>query len=100
MKHLICVLATAAVMFAAPAFAQQFDLVINGGRVMDPETMFDSIANVGTRSNLDQINKIASLLDEDLRQSAIGIGVGAAYMAIGLTTYEQFEVQKAAVMAG
>jgi N-acyl-D-amino-acid deacylase len=53
-----------------------------------------------TRSNLDQMNKIVSLLDEDLRQGAIGIGVGAAYMANGLTTYEQFEVQKAAARYG
>ncbi|WP_219932617.1 hypothetical protein [Microbulbifer sp. YPW1] len=29
------------------AFATEYDLVINGGRVMDPETMFDDIANVG-----------------------------------------------------
>jgi len=227
MKRLNFVLATAAVMFAAPAFAQQFDLVINNGRVMDPETMYDSIANLGikdgriraitkqritgketidatglvvapgfidthfhsvdvfatkmalrdgvttgmdleqgatqvgqwyaqkekegwqvnfgttsslmltrllvhdpevkvdgpldlanagpavnasardgvqgwsvTRSNLDQMNKIVSLLDEDLRQGAIGIGVGSAYMANGLTTYEQFEVQKAAARYG
>jgi hypothetical protein len=34
---------------AAPiaADAQDFDLVINNGRVMDPETMYDSVANVG-----------------------------------------------------
>jgi N-acyl-D-amino-acid deacylase len=29
------------------AFAADYDLVINGGRVMDPETMYDDIANVG-----------------------------------------------------
>ena len=33
---------------AAPiAFAQQYDLVITNGRVMDPETMLDDVANVG-----------------------------------------------------
>jgi hypothetical protein len=37
MKRLTYILAAAAVMFAAPAFAQQYDLVINGGRVMDGE---------------------------------------------------------------
>jgi len=227
MKRLTCALATAAVMFAAPAFAQQYDLVINGGRVMDPETMFDSIANVGikdgriraitkqaitgketidakglvvapgfidthfhsvdvfatkmalrdgvttgmdleqgaarvgqwyaqkekegwqcnfgttsslmfnrlivhdpevkfdgpadmatggplvnasakdgvpgwsvTRSDLDHMNQVVRLLDEDLRQGAIGIGVGSAYMARGLTTYEQFEAQRAAARYG
>ena len=32
------------------AFAQDnFDLVINGGRVMDPETQFDSVTNVGVK---------------------------------------------------
>ena len=27
--------------------AQDYDLVINNGRVMDPETMYDGITNVG-----------------------------------------------------
>ena len=31
------------------AHAQDYDLVINGGRVMDPETMYDDIANVGIK---------------------------------------------------
>ena len=32
------------------AFAQDnFDLVINNGRVMDPETMYDDVANVGVK---------------------------------------------------
>lgn len=31
------------------AFAQQYDLVIEGGRVMDPETGLDSVRNVGVR---------------------------------------------------
>ena len=34
---------------AATAQAQSYDLVINGGRVMDPETMYDDIANVGVK---------------------------------------------------
>ncbi len=36
-------------MAAAPALAQDYDLVINNGRVMDPETLFDDIANVGIK---------------------------------------------------
>jgi N-acyl-D-amino-acid deacylase len=87
--------------------------------VHDPEVKFDGPADMVnstklvnesakdgvpgwsvTRSNLDQMNKIVSLLDEDLRQGAIGVGVGSAYMANGLTTYEQFEVQKAAARYG
>jgi len=35
-------------MAATPSFAQ-YDLVINGGRVMDPETMYDDITNVGVK---------------------------------------------------
>ena len=31
------------------AFAQDYDLVINNGRVIDPETLFDGIANVGIK---------------------------------------------------
>jgi hypothetical protein len=34
---------------ATPAHAQNYDLVILNGRVMDPETMFDSVANVGVK---------------------------------------------------
>ena len=35
------------VFATALASAQQFDLVLNGGRVMDPETGLDAIRNVG-----------------------------------------------------
>ncbi|MGE0056326.1 MAG: amidohydrolase family protein [Hyphomicrobium sp.] len=52
MKSLTCALAIAVTMFAAPSFAQQYDLVINGGRVMDPQTMYDDIANVGIKDGL------------------------------------------------
>lgn len=227
MKKLRCVLTAAAVALAVPASAQQYDLVINGGRVIDPETMYDDIANVGirdgriaaitkdaiagaetidakglvvapgfidthfhavdpfgtklgvadgittgmdlesgampvaewyaekekngnqtnygttsslggarmlvhdpelkiegpidatnqfyyggkagedgtagwsiTRSNLEQMNQIMNLLDEDLRQGALGIGVPAAYMARGMTSYEQFETQRTAARYG
>ncbi len=41
---LICLIA-----FAIPALAQDYDLVILNGRVMDPETMFDDVANVGVK---------------------------------------------------
>jgi N-acyl-D-glutamate deacylase len=37
-------------VLAAPnLFAQDYDLVITGGRVMDPETMYDDIADVGIK---------------------------------------------------
>ncbi|MDO6481877.1 aminoacylase [Shimia thalassica] len=211
------------VAVASSAFAQDYDLVINGGRVMDPETMFDDIANVGikdgrivaiskqplngaeaidatghvvapgfidthyhavdifatkmalrdgvttgmdlelgsfdvkgwydqktetgwqvnygtvsgmnfarmaihdsevnidypldysiatpllneankdgvagwsvARSSLDQMNQIMHIMDEDMRQGALGVGVGAAYMARGMTSYELFSAQRVA----
>ncbi len=45
----ICVILTLVV--SVPAMAQDYDLVINNGRVMDPETMYDDIANVGIKGN-------------------------------------------------
>jgi N-acyl-D-aspartate/D-glutamate deacylase len=34
-------------LFASAAMAQEYDLVIKNGRVLDPETGFDAVANVG-----------------------------------------------------
>ena len=48
MKKLALTILTCAGL-AIPALAQDYDLVINNGRVMDPETMFDAIANVGIK---------------------------------------------------
>jgi N-acyl-D-amino-acid deacylase len=47
-------------------------------------------------SELEQINEITRILDENLRQGAIGIGVTAGYASQGISTYEQLEVQRAA----
>jgi N-acyl-D-aspartate/D-glutamate deacylase len=38
-------------MFVPTALAQEYDLVIESGRVMDPETGLDAIRNVGVRGN-------------------------------------------------
>ncbi len=48
----VCLLAIASTLAAA----QQYDLVLEGGRVMDPETGLDAIRNVGIRDG-----KIASI---------------------------------------
>src|SRR6202034_1485499 len=37
----------ASLFFAATAFAQSYDTVLQGGRVMDPETGVDAVRNVG-----------------------------------------------------
>jgi len=34
-------------VLAMPALARNYDLVINNGRVIDPETQYDAIASVG-----------------------------------------------------
>lgn len=226
-KRLAFALASASALAAAPVSAQQYDLAIIGGRVMDPETMYDAVANVGikdgrivaisrnaitgketidakglvvapgfidthfhsvdqfatrmvvadgvttgmdleagatrigewyankekagwqvnygttvginlvrllvhdpevkvdepidasnsgkyvdqsardgvqgwsvTRSTLPQMNRIMQLIDEGLREGALGIGVGAAYMQRGMTSYEQFEAQRTAARYG
>jgi len=36
-------------MVAMSAMAADYDIVINNGRVMDPETMYDAVANVGIK---------------------------------------------------
>ena len=44
--------------FVTSIMAQSYDIVINGGRVMDPETGFDGVRNVGIRG--DRIIEITS----------------------------------------
>jgi N-acyl-D-glutamate deacylase len=57
--------------------------------------------NWSTRSsNIEEMNKIMALLDEDLRQGALGVGIGAAYVAKGMTSYECFEAQRTAARYG
>ncbi len=43
------------------ALAQDYDLVINNGRVMDPETLYDSVANVGIKDG-----RIVEISKDDL----------------------------------
>lgn len=50
-----------AMCLAAPALAQNFDIVIKNGRVMDPETGFDQVANVGINNGY-----ITEISTEDL----------------------------------
>ncbi|HRD64775.1 MAG TPA: amidohydrolase family protein [Candidatus Competibacter sp.] len=53
-----------------------------------------------SRSNVEQMNKLMTLIDEDLRQGAIGLGAPVAYMQRGVTSYELFEAQRAAARYG
>ena len=47
--HLLTSTLLFSIITSSALFAQEYDLVINDGRVMDPETMFDDIANVGIK---------------------------------------------------
>ena len=49
-------------LFATLLFAQQYDLVITGGRVMDPETNLDAVRNIGVTGN-----RIAAISTSPLR---------------------------------
>jgi hypothetical protein len=48
-------------MLAFPAWAIDYDIVINNGRVIDPETNFDAVANVGIKDG-----KIAKITDQEI----------------------------------
>ena len=51
-------------------------------------------------SDLDQINEITRILDENLRQGALGVGSTIGYAKTGISTYEMFEAQRAAARYG
>ena len=53
-----------------------------------------------TRSNLEQMNQITAILDEGLREGALGVGSTVGYAREGITTYEMFEAQKIAAKYG
>jgi N-acyl-D-glutamate deacylase len=46
------------------------------------------------------MNAVSRLLDEELRQGALGVGAMPAYMARGLTTYALFEAQRVGARYG
>ena len=51
-----------ALVLCSPVFAQDFDIVISNGRVMDPETGLDAIRNVGVRGEA-----VAAISEQPLR---------------------------------
>jgi cytosine/adenosine deaminase-related metal-dependent hydrolase len=53
-----------------------------------------------TKSSIEDMNKVMQILDEDLRQGALGIAAPVAYMAQGLTSYELFAGQRAGANYG
>ena len=51
-------------------------------------------------STLEQMNRINEILDENLRQGAIGVGTAPGYAPGGISTYELFEAQRTASRYG
>jgi len=49
MKHLLTGLFASGLLMTLTATAQDYDLVLLNGRVMDPETNYDAVANVGIK---------------------------------------------------
>jgi N-acyl-D-aspartate/D-glutamate deacylase len=49
-----------------------------------------------TVSTREQINQISKILDENLRQGALGIGSTIGYASKGINTYEMFDAQRVA----
>lgn len=57
----ICLLAGLLIAGPTPTLAQDYDLVVSNGRVMDPETGYNQVANVGIRNS-----KIAVITEDNL----------------------------------
>jgi predicted amidohydrolase YtcJ len=55
-----------ALVLAAPMLAQQYDIVLANGRVMDPESNLDALRNVGIRGG-----KIAAVAESSLEGRAV-----------------------------
>ena len=73
------ILALAAMLLPLPAFSQSYDVVIQGGRVLDPETGLDAVRNVGISQG--KIRKIsADALDGKRVISARGLVVAPGFI--------------------
>jgi cytosine/adenosine deaminase-related metal-dependent hydrolase len=79
-KYLFCfVIVFATGLGAVQAYGMEYDLAINHGRVMDPETGFDKIAHVGILDGV--IRKIsATPLEAKQRVNAAGLVVAPGFI--------------------
>jgi len=55
----LAILCMVAIFIVSPIWAQEYDLVIQSGRVMDPETKLDAVRNVGIKDG-----KIVAITEE------------------------------------
>ena len=108
MKNIAAVIGVLFVSLLAvmPALAVEYDLVIENGRVMDPETMYDAIANVGIKDgriaaitkskingkeSIDATGKIVSPGFIDLHMHGLNIGAYRLQAVQGVTTALELE---------
>jgi N-acyl-D-amino-acid deacylase len=71
------------------------------GFILRAESVADGVEGWSvTVSDVGQMNEITRILDENLRQGALCIGSTTGYAAPGISSYEMFEVQKAAALYG
>ncbi len=71
------------------------------GFILRAESVEDGVEGWSvTVSDVEQMNEITRILDENLRQGALCIGNTTGYAATGISSYEMFEVQKAAARYG
>jgi len=88
------------------------EIVLDGMKFdgpVDAITLFNDRTKAGedgvlgwssTRPDLNQINEISMLVDEQLRQGALGVSSLTGYARDGITTYELFEMQRASARYG
>jgi N-acyl-D-aspartate/D-glutamate deacylase len=83
MRKLICLLGLFLFFSAAIVAAQEFDVVIEGGRVIDPETGLDAVRNIGISNG-----KIARISSESLNGYRL-IHAGGLVIAPGFIDLHQ-----------
>ena len=67
----------ALILFGIPLFAQNYDLVIANGRVMDPATNLDAVRNIGIRAG-----KIAAVSTSPLAPSTARATIDAKGLVV------------------
>jgi N-acyl-D-amino-acid deacylase len=97
---------------AAASHERAREIVLDGMKFdgpVDSITVFDDRTKAGedgvlgwsvTRPNLEQLNELSKLIDEQLRQGALGVASLTGYARDGITTYELFEMQRASARYG
>ena len=73
--HVAIVLLTTVLGLAASAAAAEYDLVLVGGRVMDPESGLDAVRSVGIRDG----RVVAALIEVRWRRQTLALRLAVAH---------------------